>query len=105
VLMRPFLTDPLRNAMGLAASLILLLQVFAMRWNVVIGGQLFSKSMRGFRASYVPELFEKEGIAMAALILAMPFLVMAVIHRVLPVSEGEPQATPGAPPAAGAAPA
>ena len=36
-----------------------------MRWNVVIGGQMFSKSMRGFREAYVPGLFEKEGILAA----------------------------------------
>jgi Ni/Fe-hydrogenase subunit HybB-like protein len=97
VLMRPFLTDPLRNTMGLVASLILLLQVFAMRWNVVIGGQLFSKSMRGFRESYVPELFEKEGIAMAVLIFAMPFVVMGLFNRVLPIGEAEAaDATPAA---------
>jgi len=98
VLMRPFLTDPLRNMMGLVASLILLLQVFSMRWNVVIGGQLFSKSMRGFRSNYVPELFEKEGIAMAMLIFLLPFVVMAVFNRVLPLHEEEAgQAAAGGP--------
>ncbi|MFH0792857.1 MAG: NrfD/PsrC family molybdoenzyme membrane anchor subunit, partial [bacterium] len=40
VLMRPYLTDPLRNTIAFLASLILLIQVFAMRWNVVIGGQI-----------------------------------------------------------------
>ncbi|MHC4607874.1 MAG: NrfD/PsrC family molybdoenzyme membrane anchor subunit, partial [Planctomycetota bacterium] len=48
VLMRPFLTSPLRNTVAFVASLILLIQVLAMRWNVVIGGQMFSKSLRGF---------------------------------------------------------
>ncbi|MDP1910973.1 MAG: NrfD/PsrC family molybdoenzyme membrane anchor subunit, partial [Hyphomicrobium sp.] len=94
VLMRPFLTDPLRNTIGLLASLILLIQVFAMRWNVVIGGQLFSKSMRGFRAGYVPELFEKEGVAMALLIFVLPFVMIAIIHRILPLHDIE--STPAA---------
>ena len=49
--------------------------VFAMRWNVVIGGQIFSKSMRGFRESYAPELFGREGIAMALLIFLTPYIV------------------------------
>ncbi len=87
VLMRPFLTDPLRNTITFLASIILLIQVFAMRWNVVIGGQIFSKSMRGFRESYVPGLFEKEGIAVALLILVIPFVFMALFNKFLPLYE------------------
>jgi formate-dependent nitrite reductase membrane component NrfD len=87
VLMRPYLTDPLRNTISFLASVVLLIQVFAMRWNVVIGGQIFSKSMRGFRESYVPELFGREGIAMAALILLIPFVFLAVFNRFLPLYE------------------
>jgi hypothetical protein len=43
-----------------------LIQVFSMRWNVVIGGQLFSKSLRGLRSMYEPRFFEKEDLAGAA---------------------------------------
>lgn len=91
VLMRPFLTDPLRNTISFLASGILLIQVFAMRWNVVIGGQIFSKSMRGFRESYVPELFGREGIAMAALIFLIPFIFLALFNRILPLYEKSPE--------------
>ena len=42
------------------SACLLLLQVLLMRWNVVIGGQLVSKSMRGF-TSYFPGIWEKEG--------------------------------------------
>jgi len=87
VLMRPFLTDPLRNTISFLASIILLIQVFAMRWNVVIGGQIFSKSMRGFRESYVPGLFGKEGIAVALMILIIPFVFMALFNKFLPLYE------------------
>ncbi|MBI4557899.1 MAG: polysulfide reductase NrfD, partial [Candidatus Hydrogenedentes bacterium] len=87
VLMRPFLTDPLRNTISFVASTILLIQVFAMRWNVVIGGQIFSKSMRGFRESYVPELFGREGIAVVAVIVLVPFVFMAIFNKFLPLSE------------------
>ena len=34
----------------LTAGILTLIGIFAMRWNVVIGGQLFSKSLRGFGA-------------------------------------------------------
>ena len=37
--------------------------VLAMRWNVVIGGQLFSKSLRGFM-SYKMEFAGHEGLAL-----------------------------------------
>ena len=87
VLMRPFLTNPLRNTMAFVASLILLIQVLSMRWNVVIGGQMFSKSMMGFRESYQPGLFEKEGIAVAIGIFLLPFIFMAVFNRILPLSQ------------------
>lgn len=87
VLMRPFLTDTLRNTIAFVAALILLIQVFAMRWNVVIGGQIFSKSMAGFRELYVPELFGREGIAVAIVILLLPFVFLTVFNRFLPLYE------------------
>ncbi len=90
VLMRPFLTDPLRNTIALVASCILLVQVFAMRWNVVVGGQIFSKSMRGFRESYVPELFGREGIATAITILLIPIVFMILFNRFLPLKNETP---------------
>lgn len=87
VLMSRYLTDQIRNALCFVSSLLLLLQVFAMRWNVVVGGQIFSKSLRGFRESYVPGLFDKEGIALAILIIALPLVFIALFNRVLPVFE------------------
>ena len=87
VLMRPYLTDPLRNTIAFIASFILLIQVFAMRWNVVIGGQMFSKSLRGFREHYTPDLFGKEGVAVAIIIFILPFIFMAIFNKVLPLSE------------------
>ncbi|MBI5093676.1 MAG: polysulfide reductase NrfD [Candidatus Hydrogenedentes bacterium] len=87
VLMKPFLTNPLRNTIAFVASLILLIQVFAMRWNVVIGGQIFSKSMRGFRDPYVPELFGREGALAAIAIFITPFVLLAIFNKFLPMYE------------------
>jgi len=84
VLMDRYMDDRIRNTLTMVASLLLLLQVMAMRWNVVIGGQMFSKSMRGFRETYVPEMFAKEGVLAAAVILVMPFVLLAIFERVLP---------------------
>ena len=86
VLMRRYLTDTLRNVISFIAATILLIQVFSMRWNVVIGGQIFSKSGVGFRESYVPELGGREGVAVALLIFLVPFLFMALFNRFLPLS-------------------
>jgi hypothetical protein len=63
-----------------------------MRWNVVIGGQLISKSFRGFRSTYSPGLFDKEGILVAAAIFILPFVVLFIFQRILPVFEAAPQA-------------
>jgi predicted membrane protein len=84
VLMGAYMDDRIRNTLTMVASLLLLMQVFAMRWNVVIGGQMFSKSMRGFRDTYIPGMFEKEGILAAAAILILPFVLLVIFERILP---------------------
>ena len=66
----------------LAASLVLV-GLFAMRWNVVIGGQLISKSLRGF-TSYSPTLLGEGGILVASGLMLLPFLVFAVLVYLLP---------------------
>ncbi len=78
------ISDRTRNMIGITCSVLLLFQVFAMRWNVVIGGQLFSKSLRGL-TDYVPGFLDKEGILVALVIFAMPFVVMYLFGRVLPL--------------------
>ncbi len=84
VLMEKYLHDRLRNTLSVVASLLLLLQVLSMRWNVVIGGQMFSKSMRGFRETYVPGMFEWEGILHAVVIFTIPFVLLVVFERLFP---------------------
>jgi Ni/Fe-hydrogenase subunit HybB-like protein len=85
VTMNRYLDDRVANTLSFTASLLLLLQVFAMRWNVVIGGQLISKSFMGYRSAYQPHLFEKEGILAAIVIFALPFIVLIILDRVLPI--------------------
>lgn len=89
VLMHRYLTNPMRNTISFVASGILLIQVFAMRWNVVVGGQTYSKSMRGFREGYEPELLGREGVVMALVILLIPFVLMAIFNRFLPLDPEE----------------
>ncbi|MCZ7583198.1 MAG: polysulfide reductase NrfD [Deltaproteobacteria bacterium] len=72
------------NALVFIASTMLLVQVILMRWNVIIGGQLMSKSERGF-TSYMPGIFEKEGVATAVVIFTLPFLILYLFHRFVPL--------------------
>jgi len=65
------------------ASALTLLGVFAMRWNIVIGGQMLSKSMRGF-LEYIPPIGGREGVAAAALIMMLPFYVFSALVFLLP---------------------
>lgn len=67
-------------------AFMLVLQVLFMRFNVVVGGQLISKSERGF-VHYHWEIFSREGILVCALILAAPFVAYYVISRFIPVFE------------------
>jgi hypothetical protein len=91
VVMNRYLHEKVRNALTVMASLLLLLQVFSMRWNVVIGGQLLSKSFRGLRSGYEPHLFDREGVLVAIVLFILPFVILYVFDRLLPI-----EAPPGA---------
>ncbi len=65
-------------------AFILLLQVLFMRWNVVIGGQLISKSNRGY-TEFHPEWFDKEGILAVIVLMSLPFIVLFVLSRIFPL--------------------
>ena len=75
-----------KNALIWVASCMLLIQVLLMRWNVVIGGQLVSKSMRGF-TEYFPGYFNKEGIIVSLVIIIIPFLLLKLFDVVFPFFE------------------
>jgi Ni/Fe-hydrogenase subunit HybB-like protein len=77
------LGDELRRLLYFTAAILIQLGIFATRWNVVIGGQLFSKSFRGLMA-YKMEVMGIEGLATALAVLALPFVVLAVLIRLLP---------------------
>ncbi len=66
------------------ASLLILVQVFAMRWNVVVGGQLFSKSFRGF-VEFPLHWMSREGLLAAAVILTLPLAALWVAGKILPI--------------------
>jgi len=97
--MNRYLHERVRNTLAFEASFLLLVQVFSMRWNVVIGGQLLSKSFRGLRSGYVPNLlmtpeghFDREGVVVAILLFLAPFVILWVFDRVLGVEPREDDA-------------
>jgi Ni/Fe-hydrogenase subunit HybB-like protein len=65
------------------AATLTLVGIFAMRWNVVIGGQLFSKSFLGY-TTYKLGFATREGLLPAILLMLLPFGILAVLVRVLP---------------------
>ncbi len=71
-------------------SLMLVLQVLFMRFNVVVGGQLISKSERGF-VDYHWEIFGGEGVLVSATILAAPFVTFYLISRFIPIFDNSAQ--------------
>jgi Ni/Fe-hydrogenase subunit HybB-like protein len=85
VLLRENMGDKVANTLSFTAASLLLIQVFAMRWNVVIGGQMISKSLAGLRESYHPELFGKEGILTAIGVMVVPFIIIFVAEWLLPM--------------------
>jgi predicted membrane protein len=73
-----------RNVIGVVCGVLLLAQVGAMRWNVVMGGQMFSKSLRGF-LNFEVDIWGREGLIGGIVIFAMPFVVIFVFSRLLPL--------------------
>jgi len=61
----------------------ILFQVLLMRWNVVIGGQLMSKSERG-AVFFHPEWLAKEGILPALIIMVLPLVILFLLSRIFP---------------------
>lgn len=84
VLMDKYLHERVRNTLSFVAASLLLIQVLSMRWNVVIGGQLFSKSFRGFR-DFHPEFFGREGIMMSIILLIIPCVILYLFGRIVPM--------------------
>ena len=57
--------------------------IFAMRWNVVIGGQLFSKSFLGY-TTYKMGFVTREGLAPAIFLTILPFAILYILIKLLP---------------------
>ncbi|NQV01755.1 MAG: polysulfide reductase NrfD, partial [Bacteroidia bacterium] len=75
--------EKIRRTIYFIISLLVLFGIFFMRWNVVIGGQLFSKSFYGFTA-YKNQFIGAEGYLMAWFWFLIPFAILAFLLWLLP---------------------
>jgi Ni/Fe-hydrogenase subunit HybB-like protein len=76
-------TEAKRRAMYVTACCLTLVGIFAMRWNVVIGGQLFSKSFLGY-TTYKVAFVTREGLIPAIGLMLLPFAIFVVLVKLLP---------------------
>ena len=77
------LSEAARKTFYSIAGVLTLIGIFAMRWNVVIGGQLFSKSFLGY-TSYKMAFATREGLLAAIGLMLLPFAILTVLLAVLP---------------------
>lgn len=81
-------TEELRRLFYFASVILIQLGIFATRWNVVIGGQLFSKSFRGL-TTYKMEVVGIEGLFAAIVLLITPFIILTVFLKIFPAWDAE----------------
>ena len=89
------LTERARRGIYATAGVLTLVGIFAMRWNVVIGGQLFSKSFLGY-TTYKLEFATREGLLPAVILMILPFLILWALVRLLPPWPDQGKAAPAA---------
>ena len=75
--------DELRRIIYFIAAVLIQTGIFSTRWNVVIGGQLFSKSLKGLTV-YKMQVFGLEGLLMSMLLLVVPYLILWALVKILP---------------------
>jgi len=76
-------SEELRKMLYFVSLILIQGGIFATRWNVVIGGQMFSKSFRGL-TTYKMEFGGIEGLLYNLGLLAPPLIILAVFLMILP---------------------
>ncbi|NQV49164.1 MAG: polysulfide reductase NrfD [Candidatus Marinimicrobia bacterium] len=72
----------LRKLLYFISAMLVQVGIFSTRWNVVIGGQLFSKSFMGL-TTYKMTFFGLEGLFVSIALLIMPFINLWVLIKIL----------------------
>jgi Ni/Fe-hydrogenase subunit HybB-like protein len=88
--------EQIRKRIYVTSGCLALMGIFAMRWNVVIGGQLFSKSFLGY-TTYKMALVTREGSLVALGLAILPLFILWALIKLLPPwsSEQHAQAASG----------
>jgi Ni/Fe-hydrogenase subunit HybB-like protein len=76
-------SEELRKMLYFVSLILIQGGIFATRWNVVIGGQMFSKSFRGL-TTYKMEFGGIEGLLYTLGLLALPLIILAILLKILP---------------------
>ena len=76
----------LRRLIYFVSALLVQVGIFSTRWNVVVGGQLFSKSFRGL-TEYKMSFFGLEGLLVSIILLVLPFAILYILFNILPPFE------------------
>jgi predicted membrane protein len=77
------LSERARLWIYMSSGILTLVGIFAMRWNVVIGGQLFSKSFLGY-TTYKMAFAHREGLLPAILLMLLPLVILWGLVKLLP---------------------
>jgi len=77
------MSEAARKRIYAVAGSLTVVGIFAMRWNVVIGGQLFSKSFLGY-TTYKMGFATREGLLTAIVLMLLPFAILWVLVKLLP---------------------
>jgi len=75
--------DELRKLIYFVSALLVQVGIFSTRWNVVVGGQLFSKSFRGLTV-YKMTFLGLEGLLASIALLILPFIILYILFNLLP---------------------
>jgi len=84
-------SEELRKMLYFVSLILIQGGIFATRWNVVIGGQMFSKSFRGL-TTYKMEFGGIEGLLYTLGLLALPLVILAALLKILPAWKEFPKA-------------
>jgi Ni/Fe-hydrogenase subunit HybB-like protein len=77
------LHEATRKRLYVVSGCLAMVGIFAMRWNVVIGGQLFSKSFLGY-TTYKMDMVSREGLLVAIGLTVLPLLFLWALVKLLP---------------------
>ncbi len=73
----------LRKQIYFLSAILVQVGIFTTRWNVVVGGQLFSKSFSGLTA-YKMTFFGLEGLLVSIALLLLPLIILYILFNILP---------------------